>query len=119
MSSTFSNLITKYYNPIVDLVNANNEGLNIQKKSGNVKFGRVTVHYEILDPEDLSDFEKESIKKYNIKKPTKLTYEIDGEPIPDSLTDPKFDEMFKILKPIFDDYIDPYFEKRGYNLWTY
>lgn len=30
MSSTFSNLITKYYNPIVDLVNANNEGLNMQ-----------------------------------------------------------------------------------------
>nr|DAF11551.1 MAG TPA: hypothetical protein [Bacteriophage sp.]DAF14475.1 MAG TPA: hypothetical protein [Crassvirales sp.] len=35
MSSTFSNLITKYYNPIVDLVNANNEGLNMQSNFGN------------------------------------------------------------------------------------
>ena len=47
MSSTFSNLITKYYNPIVDLVNANNEGLNMQSNFGNFQY--VDDYQLILD----------------------------------------------------------------------
>ncbi len=87
------------------------EGLNLPKikQSGDIKFGRVLVHFILLQP----------IEKYQIKYPLKLTYKIDGEDFPETMEDPEFDDMMKILKPEFDNNIRPYFESRGYHLWTY
>lgn len=89
-----------------------NEGLNLPKQSGSKQFDNVTVFYKLL-PQD------EATRRYNVQRPIQLTYLIDGEPIPDSVSDPKFHEMLNKLEPIFKEKIQPYFERLGYTLWSY
>lgn len=88
------------------------EGLNLPKQSGSKQFDNVTVFYKLL-PQD------EATRRYNVQRPIQLTYLIDGEPIPDSVSDPKFHEMLNKLEPIFKEKIQPYFERLGYTLWSY
>ena len=89
-----------------------NEGLNLQKRKGRLQFDNITVDYEILP-------HNEETRKRGIEYPVSLDYMIDGEPFPDSLTDPKFNIMVKNIEPTFSEKIKPYFENRGYYLWSY
>lgn len=88
------------------------EGLNIPKKNGWITFGRVEVFFEVLDQIHLNSGEI-------IQKPIKLTYKIDGEDFPDDLSDERFNSFMKVLSGEFDNNIKPYFEDRGYYLWSY
>ena len=106
---------------VYDITKSNriSEGLNNEKKEGDVQFDRVTVHFKDLSYEDLNQHEIDTIVENNIKKPTQLTYKIDGKDFPESMNDPKYPEMWSVLERTFKAQIEPYFETRGYYLWSY
>lgn len=95
------------------------EGLNLPKKENDVQFGRVTVHYNILSLDEIPASELQTIEKHNIKRPIHLTYKIDGQEFPQSVNDEKYEEYWDVLKKEFATNIVPYFENRGFHLWTY
>lgn len=90
------------------------EGLNLPRQihSGVQQFGDITVFWERVPQDEITE-------KYGIYNPIKLHYLVNGEPIPESDTDPNYQERFNKLSQIFDTQIRPHFEKRGYDLWIY
>jgi hypothetical protein len=104
---------------IVDNRDRITEGLNLPKREGDIQFDRVTVHYKVLNDEELRQFELDIIHHQKIKRPVALTYKIDGKDFPRTMNDKEYPEMWSILKKTFNEKIEKYFTDHGFYLWLY
>ena len=103
---------TSYGGVVFDKRNGQlDEGLNLFKTSGDIKFDRITVHYNILEPVETSDHEI-------INNPVELTYKIDDKDFPE-LADTDFNDAIAVLHSEWEE-IRKYIEDDlGYYLWSY
>lgn len=88
------------------------EGLNLRKKKGSVKFGNVTVNWELLSEKEVGTF------YYNHLKPIRLTYVVDDIGEVKNVSDPLWKSYIDETNKKFNE-IRKYFEDRGYYLWSY